>query len=260
VTEEVKPTMGTTGQDGGDAQATGTPAPADQNASETPDQELARLRAAHNQSVAEKETLERLKRENDALRRSQQFGAPTTPPTNVDPRLAMQAQQQQEMAQLVQQTREAAAAGDPVARLSLMMGQELYASQQQTAAQTMVQLQLAQIPDSKLRGEVETELRTGRYADVEAARMAVRGRQFDTQQAALEQRQRELDEQAKRVTQGHVGSGRPIPVPARDVNGPLPWSEVEAEHSRLQQQGKFREAREYMNQFRTGSRAVDMTK
>jgi hypothetical protein len=243
VTEEVKPTMGTTGQDDGDAQATGTPDPADQNASETPDQELARLRAAHTQGLAEKETLERLKREND-----------------VDPRLAMQAQQNQEMAQLVQQTREAAAAGDPVARLSLMMGQELYANQQQQTAQTMVQLQLAQIPDPKLRGEVEAELRTGRYADVEAARMAVLGAKFQNQQASLEQRQRELDEQSRRVAQGHVGSGRPIPVPAKDVNGPIPWSEVEAEHTRLQQQGKFAAARDYINQFRTGSRAVDMNK
>lgn len=253
-------TMGTTGQDDGDAQATGTPIPADQNASETPDQELARLRNAHNQALAEKETLERLKRENEDLRRSQQYGAQTTPPTNVDPRLAMQAQQNQEMAMLVQQTREAAAAGDPVARLSLAMGQELYAQQQQMTAQTMVQLQLAQIPDTKLRGEVEAELRTGRYADVEAARMAVLGAKFQTQQASLEQRQRELDEQARRVAQGHVGSGRPIPVPAKDVNGPMPWSEVEAEHTRLQQQGKFAAARDYINQFRTGSRAVDMTK
>jgi hypothetical protein len=257
VTDE--PTMGTTGQDDGDAQATGTPSTADQNASETPEQELARLRNAHNQALAEKETLERLKRENDELRRSQQYGAQTTPPT-VDPRLAMQAQQNQEMAMLVQQTRDAAAAGDPVARLSLAMGQELYAQQQQMTAQTMVQLQLAQIPDARFRGEVEAELRTGRYADVEAARMAVLGAKFQTQQASLEQRQRELDEQSKRVAQGHVGSGRPIPVPAKDMNGLMPWSEVEAEHSRLQQQGKFAAARDYINQFRTGSRGVDMTK
>lgn len=82
----VDPTRATESAPGGDPTGTGTGAATDPNARETPEQEVARLRAALEQSKAEKSTLEEAKRERDALMdRIAQLEAGGTPPTPPPP-------------------------------------------------------------------------------------------------------------------------------------------------------------------------------
>jgi hypothetical protein len=103
-------TTGTPGakQEGANANASGTPAAstdggnaAGMSAEERA--ELERLRAAHQQALAEKETLERTKQENEWLRQQvEQASRATTPPTGYDPA----AQQAARLAQALQNVQE----------------------------------------------------------------------------------------------------------------------------------------------------------
>ena len=179
------------------------------------------------------EAYNELRREMEAARQREV----AQPPTNYQ----AAAQEQQSLALLAQSIQEAqyeaqVNAGTPEGRraaLSLATLQQTYAIQQQLA----VQRQLLEIPQEHHRAVLQ-KLQTGRYADAAAAFDAVEVEMLRKQRDELTRREKDLTQAQTRQSRGVVGSGRPVPVSARELdngsrdsfNSP---TEYQAEHARI---------------------------
>ena len=165
------PKGGTTTEQGGEAKATGTAQGAGANA-ETEAQELARLRAAHAQSLAEKTGNEQTKAELDAAReRIAQLEASGTPPTpapsaNPFDSLAAEIGQYQQII-----------AGDPtnlVAQRLLRQAEGDYRSLQWQGVVQRESPKLEKAPE-QFKAKAKELFGTGRYLTAEDAILAARG-------------------------------------------------------------------------------------
>jgi hypothetical protein len=196
-------TTGTTGQDGGDAQATGTPDPAGGNANgnDPTAAELEQLRRFKAQALAEKDTLERTKQELAELKaRSHQ------PPTNG-------AGGQNQLNALIAKNQEYAAKGDEVAALNLALieGMKVSFEEQQRLKQSIRdENYIAGLP-ADVREDVRKEYESGNYRTPEHARRAVAGIKAETERAEITRKQAELErERQTRETGERAGSPRPV--------------------------------------------------
>jgi hypothetical protein len=201
------PKAGTTTQDDGDAQATGTPGVAGGNAGEQDDAaELEALRAFKAQALAEKTTLEQAKRELEELKARSQ-----APPTNGagDPGGTQRAR----INALIAKAREYAARGDEVAELQLVQLEgmrDAFDEIQRTKQTVRDENYLAGLP-ADLRDEVRKEYETGNYRTPEHARRAVLGLASEKERAALAQQQKELErERQVRETGERAASPQPV--------------------------------------------------
>jgi hypothetical protein len=184
-------TTGTGAQDGGDAQATGTPGTTDRNAIAIPpevQQELDTLRAQKAQALAEKETLERTKAELDAMRR----GAvqPTTDP------------EQQAMMQRANFIRQQAAAGDEIAQAIL----DLAGGIQRTEQRTIERIELDKVTDETKRQAVRDLYERGGFTDMGAAR---RHYELTERAASLERETEALKRQVAQTTTAAAAEAEP---------------------------------------------------
>ena len=197
-------TTGTPGatQDDADAAtaASGTPAATtdggDAAANTEAQEELARLREIREKYLAEKDTVERVKRENDALRAErEQYGRGYQPPTAYDP-ATLRAQR---AAQLLQSLNER----DPeVVELFGTLAQTTAEETQRQNNAMRFNREMDSVPADQ-RGEVE---RISRAENLwpSLAYDRVRARQYDKERKELEDQRRKLQDEQERLKRGVV--------------------------------------------------------
>ena len=201
------PTRATETVPGGDPQGTGTGATTDPNASETQEQEIARLKAALEQSKAEKSTLEETKRERDeANGRIAQLEAQAQPPMQMPPAGPVQALAQ-EIAQY-----EALVATEPgnfAAQRLLKNARAEWAGMQWQAAYQRESPKLDRLAEP-LRSKATELFSTARYASADDAILAAEGflaREGRNKSVAEEARRKAADEAAAKAAQSKPDTG-----------------------------------------------------
>jgi hypothetical protein len=210
-------TTGTTGEDGGEL--TGTPTLAGGNAAEPTQDELRaeveRLRAAQAQSLAEKETLEATKRENEALRARLSSTPPTGygAPAGPDPR----AEQQRALSARIMQLESAAAAGDPDAQLVVGLWHDRNATRAEV--QTLRQLIATPQEDQQRVLEIQQQMASqGEYVTPATAKKLLDLERLSAKSGSVQQRDAELRAVEDARSRGVVAT-RPIGVPASAIEG-----------------------------------------
>lgn len=201
---------GTPATDGGEQ--AGTPVADDgKTAGETLEQKVARLEAAHAQSLAEKSNLERLKRENEELQaRLAQSTPPTTTPAPNTPE-AFVAAKQQEIRELENYL--AQYPNDVVAKAALSNAQinvgliveRVQQARQGEATKKVKQDIAGESADDALKRRAEELYNQGFAADAKSALLMARGESYEQQ----EQKRREADAiaAAKNVTRPNTSGG-----------------------------------------------------
>ncbi len=259
--KESTQTAGTTSQDGGDAaaqsQTAGTLEDAGRDAGGlTPEQELAKLREERNlwlQNKSKVEEANALKERVEALQRERDELAARPQPTYaaVDPRVTQQQQAMAELQDAIQTAQWNAQQGDVNAKLLVSLLQSQYQQQQYV----MQQLQLQNIPSDE-RAAVEKKFATGKFTDMQSAHEAVLGERYKTEAERLRKREKEIEEQAAARSKGVVGTGTPIPVTARELEGgagkPITGAEFAKEHERIFKTEGPEAARAYAGKVRRG--------
>jgi len=218
--------------DGGDAGAT-----------ETIEVRLAKLEEEKKQWLPEKSHLEELKRAEAA----RAAAASAVVPANADAYAAQRYQQgQQDWANTLLLAQQ----GDPLARL-IVAQNEIYSSQM---AEMRLEVEAAKVPEG-YREDVKAALRTGKYADHQAALTAVKGsKDLPAKDAEIDRLKRE-NESLKRAEEarkaGVVGAGRPVP----DLSGargaePRNETEFNQEMDRLERVGDPKARAELSRRYR----------
>ena len=257
----VNQTTGTTAQDGGDAggsQTTGTPAAAGRDAEGAldPQDELKQLREERNLWLANKQKVEeanRIERENADLKSQLENASRYQPPTTVgvDPRIEAQRAEMADLQLAIQEAQYLASQGDRSAKLQLATLNALYRNQNEV----MQQMQLQRIPEDD-QPAVKRKLATNRYADPEAAYEAVLGERYKSERANLHKQQETLNEKLTDRANGVTGTGRALPVTARELesaNGKtLTGPQFLAEHTRILNTEGPEAARNYATLARRG--------
>lgn len=199
-------------------------------------------------TLAEKNRrLEELERERQELAQRTQAAQPS--PT-ADPRMA---QAQAEMARLQQayySVSQRAAAGDDDALLMLKVIED----QMQTKNATMQQLELMRVADPERREKVRVffEANRHKYASVEAAEEAFDGLEYRKSRADLERKSREAEAILKAKESGLTGTHASREVTATEMKvRKMTEEQISTEIDRLQSEGKFAEARDFMAKVRS---------
>lgn len=219
---------------------------------ETPEQELERLRRAHEQSLGEKSKLEAVTKQLEEFKAREAARAAVTPaitPANAD----VYAQQRlHQMQQALANAQLLAQQGDPLAQLILeqdrIYGQQLGAVRLEAEAN--------KVPEA-YREDVRRELATGKYADAQAALKAVRAeKDIPARDQEIERLKRE-NESLKRADDarkaGVVGAGRPVPDLSRSRGAePRNETEVNEELKRLEREGDWKARTELSRRYRSG--------
>ena len=251
--EDQKAGTQTGAPDGGDDAAkdalTGTQDAAadggDAGNAESADAELAKLREEKKQWLAEKSHLEELKRAEAA----RAAAAPTVTPPNVD---AYAMQRAQQMQQAIANTQLLAQQGDPLAQLIQQLDQ-YYANETRNLH---LEVEAMKVPES-YRDDVRVALKTGHYANAQAALKAVKAeKDIPARESEIERLKRENEslrraEEARKA--GVVGAGRPVP----DLSGkrgaePRNEDEFVKELDRLEREGDFKTRTELSRRYRNG--------
>lgn len=206
-----EPNTGTPAQDDGDRAGTpGADGGKADGAEETLEQKVARLEAAHQQSLAEKSNLERLKRENEELQARLAATPPTTTPAPNTPEAFLSAKQRQirELETYVQQY-----PNDPVAASALsdaqinfaLLAERLQQSNQAQQVQRVKKDIAGEQADEALKRRAEELFQQGYAADAKSALMMARGEAFEQQ----EQKRKEADAiaAARATTRPNTGGG-----------------------------------------------------
>jgi hypothetical protein len=189
--------------------------------------ELERLRASHQQGLAEKETLERTKQENEWLREQVQVSRATTPPTGYDPA----AQQQARLAQALQNVSERDPEMVELLTATARMTQEEL--QRQQAEQRFYREMGAVASEDK--PEVERIARAERLWP-SLANDRVLARRYEKDRTELADQRRKLQEREDKLRQGVVRTDA-APAPPASNDGNEPTREDYGKTARLAGQG-----------------------
>jgi DNA repair exonuclease SbcCD ATPase subunit len=208
---------GTTPPDGGEQP--GTPEGAGANASEPTlealQAEVERLRAVQNQSLAEKSTLERYKRENEELRGRLSTTPPTGygPPAGLDPGYVQQQALRKRMAEL----ESAAAQGEPDSQL--FVGLFRHNQQMQRQLQDLTGLLSTPQEDAERVMQIQREYaQEGEAISTRTAKKLLEAEKLAAKSKTVQQRDDELRRAEEARSRGVV-STTTVGVPAAALEG-----------------------------------------